>query len=153
MKPLFTFRVITAMLLLMMFAVSSCKKKNSGPDYTAKMGGVRHWHGIFSKTLVSFPTDSTYVQRDTSWNLNDTSFAVWRIDGSTIDMFGAKLSYQSQQQYGYGGISTDSIYYFEGNYVDVPYVQYFVYRDSIVYSQTINISAVAGQQITVYHTY
>ncbi len=58
------FRIVIPLFILLAVLAGCKKNKNEGPDYTGKIGGIRHWHGTYSYQEDRPITDSTYYYTD-----------------------------------------------------------------------------------------
>lgn len=80
--------LIPTFLLLCLAALHGCKKKNTDPSYTGKMGGVRHCHGHHFYESIGTHTYENY-------DFTDTLLTIIAVDGSTVYITGDTLVYQS----------------------------------------------------------
>lgn len=97
-------------LLLFVYLLSvlpACNKKETTgpapvPNYTAKMGGIRNWHGTYEYHYYSH---ETYVSFDTSYSYPDTAFALKIVNETAVEFLGEIYSYS-------GTDSAGGIYFF-----------------------------------------
>jgi hypothetical protein len=88
----FIFRIL---LLFSCVLLCNCKKKTASPGYTAKMGGVRHWHHYYSESRSPQNSPSW----DTSYTFPDTSFAIAVMNDSTINVLGHVYVYEQTNSF------------------------------------------------------
>lgn len=125
-------RAAWALLLLLTVIIWGCKKDgsptSSKPSYTAKMGGIRNWHGshYYYASGPHFPATINEF-----YYYPDTSFAVTVIDDSTIQYGGGVIKYDQAD-------TINKIYFFGQAYNFYHYnagggVAYYYAKDSIVF--------------------
>ncbi len=72
--------------------ISSCKKKDSYPDYSEKMKGMRHWVGVKIYSAYWVPAGPP-LYADTGRRIIDTSLAIETEGSGVVVIFGRKLNY------------------------------------------------------------
>lgn len=126
MKPFFTISIVLLIFTSTVILLGCKKSKNTGPNYTSKMGRVRNWHVYFFQSRNWPTSDTTWSYSDTSYYFPDTSFALTIVNGSTINIFSNNFSYNSTD-------SANGITYFAVKYIPLYSLMYFYTKDCIVY--------------------
>ena len=89
----------------------ACKKSDNNknaapsPNYTAKMGGVRNWHGTYYSNVDPYHHHANYTP--TFYTFPDTSFALGIVNDATVIFMG--------ETYVYSGTDTANSFYAFGD--------------------------------------
>jgi len=81
------YTAVATSLAIGLCMVMGCKKEDPGPDvalYTSKLAGDRTW---------AHQRSIRHIGVDTSWSLNDTSFAIEALDDMRLKVYGYELTY------------------------------------------------------------
>ncbi len=127
-------KLIITLLLPLSLAVifSGCKKSDNAkptkPSYTAKMGGIRNWHGshYYQASGMHYPTPVNVF-----YYFPDTSFAITIVNDSVIQFGNSVFQYEQTD-------TPRQIYFFGTAYFYYEYnmgtgVAWYYAKDSLVY--------------------
>jgi hypothetical protein len=137
-----------SLVLLILLATTGCKKEEKpslASLHTKNLGGERTWKATHSYFPLQYGNDTTY-------SLNDTSFAIQVLGDTKIKVFWSEMI-NKNQQYGQPIDTTKMLYYECINCTGSPTsVHYYYPTGEIIFSIPRRVGMSGGNSITTYKT-